>query len=747
MGKIAKVIVDLPIRELNKEFDYLIPDRLKDKVQVGQVIKVPFGRRKVGGFITALNKKSELDNSKIKEISEILYQKPFFDAELLKLFKWISAYYHSYLIQVIKTALPPGITENSVSRKEVKFIKIAEDIDSTEKILKELKNSAPKQFQIFKQLTLKENKKISLKKAAEDAQTSRQTVYRLIEKDYLKEYNDYIDRVPDFADKSEDLLIANKLEADVFNKESDRLIESIYNNFNTSKKDNKILLETTSFNDNYSFYINLLNKFTQGNKTAILLIPEIDKNLLLLKKLKDYYKEEIAFIHSQLSKGERFDEWRRIQRGEVKIAAGARSAVFAPLKNLSIIIIKEENNKIYKQLEHPLYHARQVAARRVKQRDCMLLLTADYPSIESRYYADKGNYRYRRLSDNNKIKSKIVDLKKEIEKGNLSDISSYLQERIKINLEKKEKILLFLNRRGYGNYVLCKKCGNVINCDNCDIALNYHQSESKLICHYCGLKKDMPNECPECGSTFISSAGIGTENLVEQIKEAFPEAVTARLDSDSTDDYRKIIKDFKSGKINILAATQIVIKKELFDNLQLLGVISADTALNNSDFRAAEDSFKQLNELKMLLKNDSESEFIIQTFNPEHHSIQAAAESNYDEFYKKELKIREKRNYPPFCRLINIIIQGENEIKTRQKAYQLNSYLEKFKNNYSEKMGVSEAALKKIRNKHRWQIILKFNSLRNREYIIQLVEKNFKESEKNSNDVEIRIDVDPYRML
>ncbi|MFW6280755.1 MAG: replication restart helicase PriA [Halanaerobium sp.] len=747
MGKIAKVIVDLPIREVNKEFDYLIPDRLKDKVQLGQVIKVPFGRRKVSGFITALNKKSELDNSKIKEVLEILYQKPFFDAELLKLFKWISAYYHSYLIQVIKTALPPGITENSVRRKEVKFVKTADDIDDTEKILKELKNSAPKQFQIFKQLTLNGNKKISLKKAAENAQTSKQTVYRLIEKGYLKEYNDYIDRVPDFSDESDDLLRASKFKTNIFTKEADSLIESIYNNFNTNKKDNKILLETAGFNDNYNFYINLLNKFTRGNKTAILLMPEIDKNFLLLKKLKNYYKEKIAFIHSQLSKGERFDEWRRIQRGEVKIAVGARSAVFAPLKNLSLIIIKEENNKIYKQLEHPLYHARQVAAKRIKEKDCLLLLTADYPSIESRYYADKGNYRYRRLSDNNKIKSRIVDLKKEIEKGNLSDISNYLKERIKKSLEKKEKVLLFLNRRGYGNYVLCKKCGNVINCDNCDIALNYHQSENKLLCHYCGLSKDMPDKCPECGSTFLSSAGIGTENLVEQITEIFPEAVAARLDSDSTDDYRKIIKDFKSGKINILAATQIIIKKDFFSDLNFIGVISADTALNNSDFRAAEDSFKLLNELKMLLKNDSESEFVIQTFNPEHHSIQAAAESNYDEFYKKELKIRKKRNYPPFCRLINIIIQGKDEKKTRQKAYKLNNYLEKFNDNYSEKMGVSEAALKKIRNKYRWQIILKFNSLRNREYIIQLVEKNFKESEKNSNDIEIRIDVDPYRML
>jgi primosomal protein N' (replication factor Y) len=747
MGKIAKIIVDLPIRALNKEFDYLIPDKYKDEIQLGQLVKVPFGRRKVTGFITGINKNSKLENSKIKEISEILYEKPFFDAELLRLFKWISAYYHSYLIQVIKTALPPGITENSVSRKKVKFIKIADEIEDISIILKELQKGAPKQFQIFSQLANTENKKISLKKAAENAQTSRQTVYRLIEKGYLKLYNDYVDRIPEFEDKSDNILLDNKAFEKDLDKESLEIIESIYSNSIRDKNQNKFLLETANFKDDYSFYINLIDKFIKGNKTAILLIPEIDKDFLLLKKLKDYYKKEIAFIHSQLSKGERFDEWRRIQKGEAKIAAGARSAVFAPLKNLSLIIIKEENNKIYKQLEHPLYHARQVAVRRVKQKKYTLLLTADYPSIESRYYADKGNYKYQKLPSENKVKSRIVDLKKEIEKGNLSDISNYLNEKIKISLEEKEKILLFLNRRGYGNYVLCKKCGNVIKCDNCDIALNYHQSEDKLICHYCGLKKDLPETCPECGSSFISPAGIGTENLVEQVIEAFPKANTARLDSDTADDYKKIIEDFNSGKIDILVATQIVIKKEIFDNLKLLGVISADTALNNSDFRAAEDSFKSLIELKMLLENDNKSEFVIQTFNPEHHSIKSAAESNYDEFYKNELKIREKRNYPPFCRLINIIIQGVNEKKVKNKAFKLNNYLEKFSNSFSEKLGVSEAALKKIRNKYRWQIILKFKSLRNREYIIQLVEKNFKELEKNSDEVEIRIDVDPYRML
>ncbi len=741
---IAKVVVDLPVREVNKEFDYIIPDHLNSELKLGHLVKVPFGRTEVSGFITGFKEKSELKKSQLKELSSLKYEKSFFDAELLDLFRWIAAYYHSYLIQVIKTALPTGITDKKISRKKKKLVQISDSIKDYQQILANLEKRAPKQYQIFNYLLENRSKKIALKKAAEKANTSNQTVYRLIEKEYLDVYNDYIDRIPDFD---------NHYPSKVLNETAFEA-KKIYQNtaaelFEHYKRGSKnFLIKTSTPEAEFELYKELLNKFTANDKTAIFLIPEIEKDYLLLKKLKKYYGDKVAFIHSQLSRGELFDEWRRIQRGEVKIAAGARSAVFAPLKNISAIIVKEENNRNYKQIEHPLYHARQVGAKRAKDNDAVLVLTSDSPSVESRYAARNEEFHYINTAEQKiRVRSTLVDLRKEVEKGNLSDISKYLQEKIEQNLAEDNKILLFLNRRGYGNYVICKKCGHVLKCDNCDISLHYHKKEEKLVCHYCGSEKEMPDNCPECGSSFISPAGLGTESIVMQIREMFEDAAVARLDSDIEEDPLKIIRDFNNAKLDILVSTQLILKNNIFTDLKLLGVISADAGLNSSDFRAAEESFKLLNELKLLLKNDIESEFIIQSFNPDHYVLQSSENSDYDGFYEQEIKLRKKMNYPPFCRLLNIIIQGEDEGKVSTTAFKLDGYLNQFKKNYIEKLGLSRPVIKKIRNKHRWQIILKFASSRNREYLIQLMEKEFKKKRKKAEDVEIRIDVDPYRML
>jgi len=741
---IAKVVVDLPVREVNKEFDYLIPDHLNSELKLGQLVKVPFGRTKVSAFITGFKEKSELKKSQLKELSSLEYEKPFFDSELLEVFRWIAAYYHSYLIQVIKTALPTGITEKKVSRKKIKFVKISDSIASPQQILSELETRAPKQHEIFNYLLENKSKKIELKKAAEEADTSNQTVYRLIDKGYLKLYNDYIDRIPDF-DNHYPNIVKNEL-----NSESVKIYKNaaaeVYDNYN--KINSNFLIKTSTSDAEFEFYKEMLNKFTAENKSAIFLIPEIEKDYILLKQLKEYYGDSAAFIHSQLSRGELFDEWRRIQRGEVKIVAGARSAVFAPLKNISLIIVKEENNRNYKQIEHPLYHARQVAAKRAKDNDAALVLTSDSPSVESRYAAQNDEFYYIDTAEQKlRVRANVVDLRKEVEKGNLSDISKYLQDRIELNLAKDNKILLFLNRRGYGNYVICKKCGYVLKCNNCDISLHYHKSSDKLLCHYCGSEKEMPDSCPECGSSFISPAGLGTESIVMQIEEMFEDVSVARLDSDIDEDPLQIIKDFNDSKLDILVSTQLILKNNIFDDLKLLGIISADAGLNSSDFRAAEESFKLLNELKLLLKNDRESEFVIQSFNPEHYVLKSAGKGDYESFYEQEIKLRKKMTYPPFCRLLNIIIQGEDEGKVSTTAFKLDGYLNQFKQNYIEKLGLSRPVIKKLRNKYRWQIILKFASSRNREYLIQLIEKEFKNKRKKAEDVEIRIDVDPYRML
>ena len=744
MDNVVKVIVDLPLKKLNKEFDYLLPENLESEIKIGQIVKVPFGRRKISAFVSRVKTDTKLEKSKLKKIDSLVYKTSFFDQKMLDLFFWIASYYHAYIAQVIKTALPPGITEQKIKKKKVKFLKLNQDGIDFEKELTKLNKRAPKQFLILKYLYENQEKRNRLKEVIDYAETSKQTVDRLIDKNLIILYTNVKERIPKIESSLDYKKNVSNLSSTLTEKEK----EIINNIISNKSKHNKYLLQTETLNRHYNIFLHLIDKLVRNHKNIILLIPEIEKDYSFLKQIKNIFKDNVAFLHSKLSKGERFDEWQRIKKGEVQIAVGARSAVFAPFDEIDCIILLEENNENYKQQEHPLYHARQIAAKRLQKKDSIFLLESPFPSVESRHLAEKGiykEYKFNRVKD--KINTEVIDMKNEIENGNLGDLSSDLKDKIADKLDKNQQIMLFLNRRGSANYVICRKCGHVLKCENCDISLNYHQKKDKLSCHYCGFEKEMPDKCPECKSPFISRAGIGTENILEQLKNSFEEAKIARVDSDQKKDkIHEILNSFKEAKIDILVGTSLIIKNNFYKNLNLLAVISADAALNSSDFRSAENNFVLLNQLKNLLANTEESKFLIQSYNPEHYSIQAVVKENQNMFYQKEKEIRKQRNYPPFCRLINIIISGENEKKVEKVSKNLCDYLDRYKNKFVEKLGAVPAVLSKIRKQYRWQIILKFDSLRNREYIIQLIEKIFVE-QNEYDSVQIRIDVDPYQML
>lgn len=735
MAEIIKVIVDLPLRKLNKEFDYLLPKNLESKIKVGQIVKVPFGRRKISAFVTKINAESELSKSKLKKIDSILYQESFFDSNLLKLFYWTSAYYHAYLAQVIKSVLPAGITEKKIKKQKTEFLKLNKKI-KVEKELKKLENKAPKQYLILKYLS--ENQSDKLNVILDFANTSRQTAYRLIEKDLV---------ILEKKTKKRKIEINNRLNYfDDKKPAKTKQQKSLLKKIEQENYKNSYLLTTNNNQKRYNFIIKLIEKLIKNNKNIILLIPEIEKDYIFLEQLNKYFSNNIAFLHSRLTNAEKIEQWQLIKENKVQLAVGARSAVFAPFSKLDAIIMLEENNENYKGQEHPLYHARQIAARRLKSSANLFLLESPTPSLESKFHAQNGEYQELELrAEKNQRELIIVDMKKEIEKGNLYSLSQKLQEEIKNQLKKKNKMILFLNRRGSANYLICRKCGHVIKCNKCDITLNYHKDIKKLVCHHCGLKKDMIDKCPECGSAFISQAGVGTEKVIEELKELFQDIKVKRVDSDlKKSEINKRLNLFKNDKLDILVGTSIIIKNQFYQNLNFLAVISADSALNNADFRSSENNYYLIKELKNLVKNNQKSKLLIQSYNPEHYSIKSALKDN-NSFYKKELKIREAINYPPFCRLINIIISSEKEEKAAESAKKLSSFLDKYNNKFLEKLGEAPAGLKKIRNKYRWQLIIKFNSTRNREYIIQLIEKRFI---VNKDDlVEIRIDVDPYQML
>ncbi len=741
MNKIIKVVVDLALKNINKEFDYLLPDRFESVIKIGQIVKVPFGHRKISAFVTQINVKSDLEVSKLKEVDSIFYQESFFDNELLKIFYWTANYYHAYLAQVIKSALPPGITDKKVKKNKIEFLKLNSELDNFNSELQKLENRAPKQYLILKYLLDNRNQENKLKTVISFAKTSRQTVYRLIDKNLIILYNEYKNRVVE---------ISNQLEAGIINdcdilKEDKELLQQL---LNFDSDNNSYLLTTKNNSKRYNFIIKLLEKLVKQKKNIILLIPEIEKDFVFLEQLHSCFADQIAFLHSKLTQSELIDQWQQIRKGEVQIVVGARSAIFAPFSELDAVILMEENNENYKEREHPLYHSRQIAVRRLQNKKSLLVLESPFPSLETKNYAAKGKYQELALTvEKKKIKSQIIDMKKEIEKGNLGDLSQKLKNKISNHLEKNNKILLFLNRLGMSHYVICRKCGHVIRCENCDISLKYHSKKEELCCHYCGLKKQMPAKCPECGSAFISQAGIGTEKLIEDLKKIYTDAVIVRVDGDLKEkEQKKRLNSFKNGEIDILVGTSILIKNQFYNNLKFAAVISADTALNSSNFRAAENNYFLLSQLRSLLLNSSESEFLVQTYEPEHYSIKSALTDKDNSFYEQEIAIREKRNYPPFCRLLNIIISSENENRAVERSAELSTFLEDYSDKYLEKLGEAPAPLSKIRKKFRRQIILKFKSTRNREYIIQLIEKKFIKA-NNYESVEIRIDVDPYKML
>lgn len=737
MEKIVKVVVDLALEDLDKEFDYILPLALADKIKIGQILKVPFGSRKIKAFVTGFKTETELERSKLKKVDSIVYKESFFDSKLLALFKWIANYYHSYLAQVIKSALPAGITDQKITKKKLDYISLNQKYN-IKKELRALDKRAYKQRQILEYLLAADEQRVSLEKVLAAAETSKNTVKRLIDKDLVILYNKIINRRPELkVGLKEDIALDFKLD----NDEAEMLTQIL--SFQGQSK--KYLLETANNPKRYYFILKIIENLIKKNKKVIVLVPEIKKDYIFLKQLEQRFKKEIAFLHSRLSQGEFFDEWQRLKRGEAQLAVGARSAIFAPLSDLDAVIIMEENNENYKQQEHPLFHVRQTAVKRLQQQS-LLILESPAASIESDYMAEKGHYRKLKLkAQKSLIQNKIIDLRKEVEAGNLDDLSRDLKKEIEKQLTDNNKIALFLNRRGSANYVICRKCGQLLKCDNCNISLNYHQKTEKLCCHYCGFTRKMPSECPNCGSKFISPAGIGTQKLSREIKRIYPEAVSARIDSDLKEaEIDNVLKKFRAGKIDILIATSILLRNQFYQDLKFLAVIEADTVLNSSDFRAAEKNYFLLRELRSLLKNNADSKILLQSYQPEHYSLKSfTAENN---FYKKELQLRRKRNYPPFCRLLNIIISSKREEKAENAAKKLEMFLNKHQHKIMEKTSAAPAALNKIRKKYRWQLILKFKTVRSREYVIQLIEKLFLANfEQNSG--EIRIDVDPYQML
>lgn len=743
MNKIAEVIVDIPVHKFDKAYDYIIPEELSEKVQIGMAVNVRFGKRKLRAFVLNIKETTEIEKEKIKKIDSLISNEKFFDKNDLKLYRWISDYYCALLISVIKAAVPTAVFKGNITKKVMKAVKLNIEQNNIDSVLKQLEKRAPSQYKVlnyFKDFS----EEIKVKELINKLDVYRGAVKRLVEKDLLK-YTESIERRIPYKDFEQEMV--KELEP----TSAQRKVLKRINNSLFDKKNNTYLLHGVTGSGKTEVYMQLIKKVLQKNQGAILLVPEISLTPLMVKRFYSRFGEEIAVLHSALSSGERYDEWRNIKRGNAKIVIGARSAIFAPVKNLGLIIIDEEHENSYKQGTHPYYHAREVAQKRAEINNIDLILGTATPSLESFYEAKEGDYEY--LSLPNRVDDKlmppveIINMKEELKKGNPSIFSGYLKKRLKKVLQNGEQAILFLNRRGYSSFVLCRSCGDVIKCDNCDISMTYHRDKNELICHYCGSSQTVPKYCPSCSSKYIKDFGIGTERIEREVKKIFPNAKVARMDHDTTTrkgSHRKILDKIENAEIDILVGTQMVAKGHDYPNVLLVGVVTADTIMNLPDFRSSERTFQLLTQVAGRTgRGSKEGKVAIQTYSPEHYSVLAAKEHDYDYFYNKEIPLRKALQYPPFTYLVNITMVHKNKNKAEKAAEKLYNHIKEYK--VKKIVGPSPAPIERIRGEYREQLMLKFDKIEVRTEVMKKIKEDF--LKKISNNVKYNIDVDPISML
>ena len=530
----------------------------------------------------------------------------------------------------------------------------------------------------------------------------------------------------------------------VLNEEQKKVVNEILKNKNTFVP--YLILGVTG-SGKTEVYMNIIEEVLKSGKEVIVLVPEISLTPQMVNIFKSRFKNSIAILHSALSDGEKYDEWRKIEKKEVSIVIGARSAIFAPFTNIGLIVLDEEHSDTYKQDNTPKYDAIDIAIKRAKTYNCPIIFGSATPSIESYTRAKMGIYKLLELKNRVNKKTpliKLIDMKEEIKKG-YRILSKELIDDINDRLNKQEQVILLLNRRGYSTTISCSECGNVIKCPNCDIPLTYHKSGNKLNCHYCNYTTYKPNKCPSCNSENLTNYGLGTEKLQEEINNLFKSAKTVRMDIDTTrkkGSHEKIINDFKNKKYDILIGTQMISKGLDFDDVTLVGVLNGDATLNIPDFRSAERTFDLLNQVSGRSgRSKKDGKVIIQCFNKDHYSIKYASLNDYTSFYNEEMSIRKKLKYPPFFNLCLIRLIGEDYNLLNNEANKIKKYLES--NTVNTKiLGPSLATIPKIYNKYYFQIIIKYKNIKDIYDAIKFVIQKV----NNNNKITIEVDLNPKKI-
>ena len=724
----AKVIVEIGVKNVDREFVYIVPDRFRDIIKIGSRVKVSFGKMIIEGFVLDLfdNYKEDYE---LKEIIEVIDLEPILNNEMLELGKKIQEYTLCSLISAYQVMLPKALkasVKTNINTKQNRYLVL----NKSENVIRDYLDACKydKQKELLNELLI--NKKILVT-------SLNSTINTLLKKELVKFIYE-----EDYRYKFDKISCDKKV---ILNEEQKYAVEKVVSNLDKSIT---YLLYGVTGSGKTEVYMNIISKVIDKNKKAIMLVPEISLTPQIVSRFVNRFGSQVAILHSGLSDTERYDEYRKIKEGKVSIVVGARSAIFAPFSDIGVIIIDEEHTATYKQENHPRYHARDIAILRSKYHNCPVILGSATPSLESFARALNKNYELLTLKKraNNMVlpKVNVVDMKDEVKKGNFT-FSELLVDKINEKISKGEQVILLLNRRGYSSMIRCSNCGEVEKCPRCDISLTYHKSSDSLRCHYCNYTKKAPSECVKCGSKDIKGIGLGTEKLEQEIIDKF-KARVIRMDADTTlkkGMHEKIIKDFGEGKYDILLGTQMIAKGLDFPKVTLVGVINADISLCVPDFRSSERTFQLLSQVAGRAgRGEYPGEVIIQTYNSEHYSIVYAKEHNYLDFYKEEMKIRKALNYSPYYFITLVKISCKDYEEGFKNANKIGEYLRKNLESDTIILGPTMASMFKVNNIYNYQCIIKYK----KDVKLKEVLKYIDEVYKNISNVNVEIDVDPIRL-
>ena len=702
----ADVIIDISSDKLDRSFQYRVPERLENEIKAGMVVSIPFGNssqlRK--GYVTGLSGKPKIDPGKLKEISDICSGEETTESRLIALAAWMKENYGSTMIQALRTVLP---IQEKIKAKEKKYICLDISEDAGYQLLEELEKTRFKaRTRLLRELL--EKTRLDFTQASRELGATSQVVKKMQEQGIIRiEYDEILRNSLDITDipKEDQMMLTDEQEAAV------RQIQEEWEN----TLPRPVLIEGVTGSGKTQVYMKLIEWTLSRGEEAIVLIPEIALTYQTVRRFYARFGNKVSVINSRQSQGERYDQFKRAKRGEVQVMIGPRSALFTPFANLGLIVIDEEHEPSYKSESSPRYHARETAIQRASLEHAKVVMGSATPSVEAYNKAVNGEYGLVQL--NARYGSRpmpevsIVDLREELKAGNRSVLSRELKDKMKHRFEKKEQVMLFLNRRGYAGFVSCRSCGHVMKCPHCDVSLSEHNN-GRLLCHYCGYETVKPQTCPICGSAYIGGFKAGTQQIEKVVRESFPGIRTLRMDFDTTrtkGSYEKILASFAAHEADVLIGTQMIVKGHDFPDVTLVGVVAADLSLNAEDYRCAERTFQLLCQAAGRGgRGDKPGEAVIQTYHPEHYSIQAAAVQDYQAFYEEEMSYRMLLDYPPAAHMLAVLGSGPEDERLVQAMHYLKLYIQRiYKENDLHVIGPAYAAVGKVKDIYRQVIYLK----------------------------------------